>query len=296
MIDKLELQHLRTLDALYRFGNLSAAAEHLDVSQQAISLKLKKLRELLGDELFVRTGHGVVATPYAATIEPYIQKALIAVNDIPLSAPGAVHKTLVVSATDYTQQIIVAELMQTLRDEFPGVGLIVVNIESANLIRRMNQGEIDLVLTSYGYVPDGLITIPLFTEHYCCVTADPELAAKPVVSLSELVGHDFIVTSPGTGSLKGSADDWFQRQGYPRKVVVSVPTFFMAQTCLKKTRLVGLLPSQLCPVDGLYKINLETEPPGYEVVAAFHPRAKNDPLIMRVLTLLSERFACVKDD
>ena len=31
MIDRLELTHLRTLDALSRFGTISAAAEHLDV-------------------------------------------------------------------------------------------------------------------------------------------------------------------------------------------------------------------------------------------------------------------------
>ena len=47
MIDKLELTHLRTLDALNRFDTISAAAEHLDVSQQAVSLQLKKLRAIL---------------------------------------------------------------------------------------------------------------------------------------------------------------------------------------------------------------------------------------------------------
>jgi DNA-binding transcriptional LysR family regulator len=49
MIEKLELNHLRMLSALYKLGTVSAAAESLDVSQQAVSLQLKRIREILGD-------------------------------------------------------------------------------------------------------------------------------------------------------------------------------------------------------------------------------------------------------
>ncbi len=65
MIENLELHHLKTLDALYRNRTLSLAAESLNVSQQAVSAKLKRLRGILGDRLFVREGHGIVPTPYA---------------------------------------------------------------------------------------------------------------------------------------------------------------------------------------------------------------------------------------
>ena len=43
MIDKLDIAHLRTLDALHRFATISAAAEHLDVSQQAVCLQLDRV-------------------------------------------------------------------------------------------------------------------------------------------------------------------------------------------------------------------------------------------------------------
>lgn len=153
MIDKLEINHLRTLDALYKFGNLSAAAEYLKVSQQAISLQLKKIRGILGDQLFVRTGHGVAPTPYAKLIEPHVYKVLTHLNQIPLPdsvTPDNVERTLVISATDYTQKVIVGELIKELRESAPKVKIIVANIESASLIRKMNLGEIDLTFTSNG--------------------------------------------------------------------------------------------------------------------------------------------------
>ena len=124
MIDKIELHHLRTLNALYKFRSISAAAEYLSVSQQATSLQLKKIRAILGDRLFVRTGHGVVPTPYAKLIEPHIYKVLNHLNTIPLpdsTAPDHVERTLVISATDYTQKIIVGGLIKELRKAPPGL-------------------------------------------------------------------------------------------------------------------------------------------------------------------------------
>lgn len=294
MIERLEIHHLKTLDALYKFENISSAAEHLDLSQQAISLQLKKIREILGDQLFVRTGHGVKPTPYARLIEPYIHKVLTHLNEIPLPdsiTPDKIERTLVISATDYTQKVIVGELIKELRESAPKVKVIVTSIESANLTKKMHHGEIDLAFTSEGYVPAGLISLPLFIERYLCVSARKDISSVNPLSPGQLVEHDFIVTSPGIGSFKGSADAWFAQQGLRRNVVVSVPSFFMAQEYLKQLDLVGFLPSRLLPCEGLVEIPLEKYPPGYEVVAAYHPSATSDSFMSWLLDLVVKRFS-----
>jgi DNA-binding transcriptional LysR family regulator len=286
MIDKLEINHLRILDALYKLGTLSAAAQRLGVSQQAISLQLKKLRDLLHDPLFVRTGHGMVATPYARLIEPHIHQVLAGISAIPLPdtvVPEAIERTLAICATDYTQQVIVGPLMRDLRVAAPKVKLIVSGIAVHHLTQKMQQGDIDLTFTSDGYVPVGLVSEPLFVEQYRCVTADASLAAGGIMALDKLVAHDFIVTSPGIGSFKGSADAWFERQGLRRNVAISAPSFFMTQEYLKQSDMVAFLPSRLLPCDGLFDIALEKYPPGYEVVAAYHPSARNDPFMRWLL-------------
>lgn len=293
MIEKLEINHLRTLDALHKFENLSAAAEYLDISQQAVSLQLKKLRDILSDQLFVRTGHGVVATPYAKLIQPHVRQVLMHLNDIPLPGsvtPANTERTLVISATDYTQKIIVGELINELRTSAPGVKIIVINIESANLIQKMHQGEIDLTLTSNGYVPEGLVSDAIFTERYVCVTANKDIVFDDYLPLERLVEYDFVVTSPGIASFKGSADSWFEQQKLRRKVQVSVPSFFMAQEYLKQSGMVGFLPSRLMPCAGLFEIPLKKYPPGYEVVAAYHPSARNDAFMVWLLDKIKQKF------
>lgn len=286
MIDKLEITHLRTLEALSRFDTISAAAEHLDVSQQAVSLQLKKIRTILGDPLFVRTGQGMAPTPYAKLIAPHIGLVLAQLNAIPLPVevrPEQAERTLVISGTDYTQKVIVADLVRTLRVEAPRVRVAVVDIEVSALTRKLHQGEIDLIFTVDGYVAPGLVTQPLFTEQYRCVTGNQALAEGGVMPLETLVAHDFIVTNPGVASFTGSADGWFARQGLRRRVVASAPSFFMTLEYLRGSKLVAFMPSRLLPQDGVFEIALPKYPPGYQVVAACHPNARNDPLLSWVL-------------
>lgn len=293
MINKLEIHHLRTLNALYQFGSISAAAEHLSVSQQAISLQLKKIRTILGDQLFVRTGHGMIPTPYAKDIEQHIEKILTHINSIPLSntfSPQEITRTLVICATDYTQEVIVTDLIRELRQFAPKVKVIVTNIEHANLTQKIHQGSIDIVFTTSAYVPEGLISTPLFIEKYLCVTANKTIERTHDLSLQQLTKHDFVITSPGVGSFIGSADTWFELQGFPRQVAVSAPSFHMAKETIKHSNMVGFIPSRLLPYEGLFELPLEKYPPGYQVVAAYHPSAKHDLLISWLLDSVQKKF------
>lgn len=51
----MELEQLRQLDEIARYGTLQAAAEHLHLSQSALSRSLKRLEDDLGQPLFDRT-------------------------------------------------------------------------------------------------------------------------------------------------------------------------------------------------------------------------------------------------
>lgn len=286
MIEKLELNHLRVLSALYEQRTVSAAAEALDVSQQAVSLQLKRIRAILGDPLFVRTGHGMVPTAYGQLMQPHVRQVLALVHAMPMptSIPlEHMERTLSISATDHAQRLIVGDLMRALRRSAPRVKVKIANIESAGLVRRMQEGEIGVAFTSNSYVPEGLLSTPLFTERYVCVAARPLTEGPDALPLEALVAHDFLVVSPAVPSFDGSAGSWFEQQGLRRRVVASVPSFFMALEYLRQSDMVAFMPSRLLPCEGLFEVPLEKYPPGYQVVAAYHPSAMFDPLLTWVL-------------
>ena len=214
---------------------------------------------------------------------------------MPMSIPLAdIERTLSISATDYAQRIVVGHLIRELSRVAPRVRVKVSNIESAGLVRRMQEGEIDVAVTSNGYVPESLLSTPLFTERYACVAGRPLTEGAGALSLQALVAHDFLVVSPAVASFDGSAGSWFEQQGLRRRGLASVPSFFMALEYLKQSDLVAFIPSRLLPCEGLFEVALEKYPPGFQVVAAYHPSAVSDPLLTWVLNHVRARFGTAR--
>jgi len=59
---KLDLSLLETLDALLAERNVTRAAKRLNLSQPALSARLMRLRQNLGDPLLVPAQRGMVLT------------------------------------------------------------------------------------------------------------------------------------------------------------------------------------------------------------------------------------------
>ena len=87
-IKSVELNLLPVLDALLRHRSVTLAARELDMSQSALSAALARLRKLLGDELFVRTGRGLLPTARASALaEPVAQIIEAVKNALEHTAP-----------------------------------------------------------------------------------------------------------------------------------------------------------------------------------------------------------------
>ncbi|KGJ93872.1 LysR family transcriptional regulator [Colwellia psychrerythraea] len=73
---QLDLNSLFVFITLYHAGSTQKAAVQLNRSQSYVSKVLSKLREELGDPLFVRTSSGLEPTSYASGIAPKVKQAL----------------------------------------------------------------------------------------------------------------------------------------------------------------------------------------------------------------------------
>src|ERR1043165_1273738 len=75
-IGRMDLNLLKVFDAVYEDRNLVLAGRRLHITQSAVSHALTRLRELLGDELFKRTGKGMVPTGRASAMAPVLRDSL----------------------------------------------------------------------------------------------------------------------------------------------------------------------------------------------------------------------------
>lgn len=80
---KITLRHIRCALAVTRHGNITQAAEHLNVSQPAVSAALNELEELMGKALFVRQrGQGVTLTPFGRHAMDKAQQIVAGVHEL----------------------------------------------------------------------------------------------------------------------------------------------------------------------------------------------------------------------
>ncbi len=80
-IKDLDLNLLRLFDAVWRTRSVSLAAQQLGMSQPAASQGLARLRAVLGDALFERSGAGVRPTPRADRLAQSVQIALATIEE-----------------------------------------------------------------------------------------------------------------------------------------------------------------------------------------------------------------------
>lgn len=72
----LDLRALRAFVVTAGEGNVTRAAEKLNLSQPAVSLQLRQLADITGVELFTRTSNGVLLTRDGATLLQHAERAL----------------------------------------------------------------------------------------------------------------------------------------------------------------------------------------------------------------------------
>ncbi|MBE0586527.1 MAG: LysR family transcriptional regulator, partial [Hydrogenophaga sp.] len=75
-LHEIDLNLLVVFHRLLRERRVSRVAEALGLSQPAVSNALRRLRGLLGDELFLRTPGGMEPTPYALQLAGPVAQAL----------------------------------------------------------------------------------------------------------------------------------------------------------------------------------------------------------------------------
>ena len=79
-IRKIDLNLLVTFEAVYRHGNATLAARELGLTQPAVSHAIRRLRNVYGDPLFIRSKGGMQPTIKADQIAPSVQNALKGIN------------------------------------------------------------------------------------------------------------------------------------------------------------------------------------------------------------------------
>ncbi|MEH2513313.1 DNA-binding transcriptional LysR family regulator [Nitrobacteraceae bacterium AZCC 1564] len=299
--NRLDLNLLRVFDAVMEERSVLRAGQRLCVSQSAVSHALARLRDVLGDDLFVRTPTGMQPTARALTMAPLIReawKSLEAAIGLPKFEPASSTRRFTIAVSDFGTLIMMPQLLSLLRREAPLVDLVIRPDAQIDIAEQIDLGLIDIAIGTFGDVPARFRSRSLFA--YDDVLLSNASWRSNRLSLEELSDLS-IVTVSLHGEHEGAVDGFVSIRGLSRRsdmydrlalerafsgsqrsprVAVSLPHFLALPALLQNCDLVAIVPrplgQSLARMHALSIHELPYKTSSLHVSALWHERNAND--------------------
>jgi len=246
---KIDLNLLLAFSVLMQERNVSRAAERLLLGQPGLSAALKRLREALGDELFVRVGRGLQPTPRALSIAPAIEEALACIEKAirpPAAFDPANHVgEFRIGMCDNLETAFFGPLAARLRQLSPGTKLIGVAAEKREAARLLDEGAYEFSVAVHDEPASWHIREPLFEQCSMSIYDPAQLALKAPLTLADFVANPHITISYESNETATSLDTALARIGQKRAVAASVPRFSALPTALKAMPVIATVPEAI---------------------------------------------------
>ncbi|MFB6717360.1 LysR family transcriptional regulator [Streptomyces sp. NPDC056178] len=197
----LNLERLRTLDALARHGSVSGAAEGLHVTTSAVSQQMSKLEREVGQQLLAKNGRGVRLTDAGRLLADHAARILsqveLAQADIEAQR-GEVVGEIRLSAFPTAARGLFPAALAALHADHPELRVFTRELEPEDGIRAVIRGDIDLaVVLDWSNkrlpVPGGLAMAELLDDAPdIAMPAGHRLADRAEVDLEEFAEDDWV--------------------------------------------------------------------------------------------------------
>lgn len=287
----VNLAALETFYWIVRLGTFHAAATKLNVSQPAVSARIRELEASLGLELFDRVGRSARPTPQGRKVYEYADRILGEVENLVqhTGATPAVSGIVRIGAGELLARMWLPDMLRELQRRYPDLMFDVEVDVTVNLQQKLLQGEIDIAFLARPMQGPDLKVFALMDMEMCWAGAESLIKPGTVVTAAELAALP-VITLPRVSSLHAQTVDWFASQG------LQLRRLHVCNTVSLLTRLVALgmgiaiLPRMLItPESGLHRIDQPTPLAKLGLVSALHDRNSGRPA--EVVNRLALEFA-----
>jgi LysR family transcriptional regulator for metE and metH len=201
MTSPLELRHLKTLAALRESGNLSRAAQLLNLTQSALSHQLKALEDHYGTPLFERKSSPVMFSAagqrllaLAGAVLPQLDEAERDVARLVSGASGRLR----IAVECHTCFDWLMPSMDAFRARWPEVELDIVSGFQADPVGLLHQDRAELAIVSELAESEerGIVFMPLFSfEIVALLPHGHRLLSRAALTAKDFA-HETLITYP----------------------------------------------------------------------------------------------------
>lgn len=202
-----DARRLSFLLAVHRAGGVLAAADLLHVTPSAVSQQIQRLEKEEGVTVLDRGPRGVTLTPAGrvlAEAAERIEAELVSARKELATLGDDVAGTVTVASFQTVTVSVLVPALVALKDEHPGVDVVIKDMEYADGVRALRAGEVDVVLHERDEhtkpnAGRGHRDLPVLDEPWWL--AIPTSMPTPS-SLHELDGVRWVGPDPGTAAAR----------------------------------------------------------------------------------------------
>ncbi|KTB74441.1 MULTISPECIES: LysR family transcriptional regulator [Pseudomonas] len=236
---KADINLMVVFETLMQERNVTRAAEKLFLGQPTISAALNRLRNLLNDPLFIRVGHRMEPTARAHEILKHLTPALDAMSTaLSLTTdfdPSVSKMTFRIGLTDDVEFGLFPAMLKAIREEAPGVVIVVKHVDYLNISEVLMSGDITVGVCLTRELPANAKRKTLRNVQPRLVRADKP---RSPMSIDEYCSRPHVVVSH-VASISSFADEWLTALGRKRQVVLSVPQFATLPALMAGTDMIS---------------------------------------------------------
>lgn len=239
-----DLRLMRLGQIILSEASVSRAAARTGQSQPAVSLALKKLREIAGDPLLVRSGAHLVPTDRGTELLAVLNRILDDLDrvlDPPDEfEPAAADRPVRIVASNCFGLFLLPRIAELIRTAAPNVTVDFLRMpEEAALMPSLESGDVDLVIGNWPVPPASLRFAPLFdNEIACMVRPGHPFARRKALTLEQYLTLDHLSPTPQASAHLSPIDGRLAQLALKRRIQVSVPEFSVVPYVLAANDLV----------------------------------------------------------
>jgi DNA-binding transcriptional LysR family regulator len=242
-----DLNLLVAFDALMMERSVTRAGAKLGLSQPAMSANLRRLRELLKDELFERGSEGMRPTPravaLAAPIRQILQQVQTTLDPSPFD-PCVANRQFRIATNDLAVALFLPQLSQTLRQWSSGITFELLQADEERAFALLESGEADVAVGPFTSKHDHFHSVLLFDAPFACaMRAEHPLAGKKL-TLEEFAGASQISIAQRSDPVR-VVDRILAEAGLKRRIAFTVPHYLTVPFLLATTDLLAVIPTKL---------------------------------------------------
>ena len=247
-IENFDLNLLQLFREVLATKSISKAAVRLRITQPATSNGLRRLRDALNDEVFVKGEGGMVPTDFAATWALTVIPALAQIESSLTASqvfdPATWTGTLRIGVTDYLMEMLMYDAIPELCRKAPHGQLRMIPMREREPHEDLSRGDLDLALGSFFKVRAHYYQRQLGYDDFAVIMREDHPLARKKLSAVQYAATPQLLIAPW-GQPYGVVDEVLAEQKLARTVALTVPYFNAAPLVVERTDLIATVPLKM---------------------------------------------------